>query len=152
MKRRIDSQLYTDMLGQCGHYSGSHGDCRHAARIFYEAVSHFGAAQTAFYAGECPKNRFCLFDDHGYEDRRIALRSAVTDMNDISFGDKASSVKNRQSVWWLIYDDHDFHDRALCIKPGVTIPDLNSYGFGDKTSSAKPLTAARCPSGSTVVN
>jgi len=152
MKRRIDSRLYADMLNQCRHYSGSQGDCRNAAWVFYQAVANFGAAQTAFYARECPKNRFCLFDDRGYEDRRIALKSSVSDMNDLNFGDKASSVKNRANVWWLIYDDHDYDDRALCIKPGVRVADLNSYGFGDKTSSAKPLTASRCPSGSTVVN
>jgi len=152
MKRRIDAQLHKDMRKQCRTYSGDRDDCRNAAWIFYQAVSNFGAAQTAFYARECPKNRFCLFDDHGYEDRRIALKSAVPDMNDINFGDKASSVKNRANVWWLIYDDHGYEDRVLCIKPGVRISDLNSYGFGDKTSSAKPLTASTCPSGSTVVN
>lgn len=151
-KRRIDSRLHADMDHQCSNYDGSQGACYAASDSFYYAVSHFGAAQTAFYARKCLAHRFCLFDDTGYEDRRIALAKRENNMDDIDFGDKTSSVKNRQSRWWLIFDDHDYSDRVLCIKPGVSVPRLADYDFNDKTSSAKPLTADTCPAGSVVIN
>jgi hypothetical protein len=144
-KRQIDARLLSDMRHQCSSYSGSLFSCYAAAQGFYEAVAHTGAAQTAFYAGACPANRFCLFDDSGYKDRRIALSKSENDLNDINFGDKTSSVKNRQKVAWVIYDDHDYHDRSLCIPAGVNVSSLSSYGFNDKTSSAKRLSTARCP-------
>lgn len=145
MKARIDSRFHQDMDNRCGHYGGDRGNCYAASDAFYVGVTQFGDAQTAFYAGECPKGRFCLFDDTNYEDRRIALRSSVTDMNDINFGDKTSSAKNRTHVAWIIYDDHDFDDRGLCIRPGYVVSRMSDYDFNDKTSSAKRLSGTSCP-------
>ncbi len=151
-KRRIDSRLLSDMRKQCSNYGGDRASCYAVAQTFYEAVLHFGDAQTAFYARECLAHRFCLFDDTGYEDRRIALASSENNMNDIDFGDKTSSVKNRQSVSWLIFDDHDYSDRSLCIRPGVNVPRLSDYDFNDKTSSAKRLSGTGCPAASMIAS
>jgi len=68
------------------------------------------------------------------------------------FGDKTSSVKNRQSVSWVIYDDHDYTDRSVCIRPGVRVPQLPDYDFNDKTSSAKRLSGTSCPAGSAIAS
>jgi len=140
MKRRIDERFYADMRHQCG---GAQ-NCLDVAWAFYLAVRKSGKAQTAFYMGECHPGKFCLFDDHDYEDRRIALTASENDMNDIDFGDKTSSVKNRDSVAWAIHDDHDYDDRWLCVEPGAKARDLDDYDFGDKTSSAKRLTYTDC--------
>ena len=140
-KYAVDQKFLSDMRGQC---NGS-SDCLTAAQAFYAGVRKSGLAQTAFYKGECHPGKFCLFDDTGYEDRRIALTASENNMNDINFGDKTSSVKNRSSVAWILYDDHDYSDTKVCVKPGASISNLADRGFGDKTSSAKRLSRTTCP-------
>lgn len=156
-KSAIDKEFRSNMLWTCDHSNVSSADldnCYAAAGLFYLGVSRFGKAQTAFYKGKCTKGRFCLFDDHGYADRRIALAKSEDDMNDIDFGDKTSSVINRTGVAWIVYDDHDFEDRAFCIPPGVSVRDfgIDALKFNDKTSSAKRRTVAKCPKGIAQIN
>lgn len=151
-KAKIDSRFRADMRNQCvAQFSitGDRADCYIAAEEFYAGVTRFGQAQTAFYKGECPSGSFCLFDDTSFEDRRKALTSSEDDMNDIDFGDKTSSVMNRSARAWVIYDDHDYKDRAFCIPPKGSVKNLgtDTIKFGDKTSSAKKMSGASCPSG-----
>ena len=151
-KAKIDSTFYKNMKQQCvAQFSvtGDRNDCYIAAGEYYAGVTKFGQAQTAFYARECPSGSFCLFDDTNFEDRRKALTSSEDDMNDIDFGDKTSSVMNRSSRAWVIYDDHDYKDRAFCIPPKGSVHNLgtDTVKFGDKTSSAKKMSGSSCPSG-----
>lgn len=140
-KDAIDKRFLGDMRRQCN----ANSNCLTAAQAYYGAVRKAGQAQTAFYKGECHPGKFCLFDDNGYRDRRIALTASENNMKDVSFGDKTSAVKNRSKVAWLLYDDHDYSDRHLCVRPGASLTNLDDYNFGDKTSSAKRLTGTTCP-------
>ena len=150
MKARIDNNFHDDMYAICAHYDGKGAPyCTSWADDFYSGVRSFGAAWTAFTARQCVAARLCLFDDKGYADRRIALTSSVSDMNDVDFGDKASSAKNYTHVAWMLYDDHGYSDTHHCLKSGYVWSDMG--GFSDKTSSAKRLGSDSCPSGSVVV-
>lgn len=151
-KAKIDSMFRTNMRQQCVNQfaiTDDRFDCYAAAEEFYIGVTRFGQAQTAFYKRECPLGSFCLFDDTKFEDRRKALTSSEDDMNDIDFGDKTSSVMNRSGRAWVIYDDHDYKDRAFCIPPKGSVHNLgtDTVKFNDKTSSAKKMSGASCPSG-----
>lgn len=134
-KDSVDKILLADEYTICG----SSSSCRNVAKGYYVAVQKTGAAQTAFYQRECQPGYFCLFDDTDYGDRRIALRAGVSDFNDIDFGDKTSSVANFTSQSWRIYDDNGYSDTSHCFAPRARSTDLSDdYGFGDKTSSARP--------------
>lgn len=152
-KKRIDDKFLADMRWICAKRHGNSGSCRTAAYGVYTSIRKSGKSETAFYAGACPSGRLCLFDDHDYEDRRITLGSSEDDMNDVDFGDKTSSVQNKTSVSWVLYDDDSYEDRAFCIKPGVSVPDFgaDAYKFNDKTSSARRLGSAKCPDGVPIV-
>jgi hypothetical protein len=140
-KRAIDNRFLEDMKGKCGDSSS----CKAAANAYYKLMSASGKSQTAFYKGECHENRLCLFDDDGFKDRRIALTSSENNMKDVSFGDKTSSVKNETKVAWVLYDDDNYDDRSICVRPGTSVSNLDTKSFGDKTSSAKRLSSASCP-------
>lgn len=88
-----------------------------------------------------------------YADRRVALASSENDLKDVSFGDKTSSVMNRTSVAWVVYDDHDYRDRRFCLPPGVSVRDFgaDAYKFNDKASSARRMSSAACPSGTPAI-
>lgn len=152
-KKRIDDKLLWDMNWICTTRFAGSDSCRAIAAGVYTVLRTQGKSETAFYAGACSSGRFCLFDDAGYEDRRISLSSSENNMNDINFGDKTTSVQNKTSVSWVVYDDDNYRDRAFCIKPGVSVRDFGSsaYKFSDKTSSAKKLSSAACPSGIAVI-
>lgn len=154
-KSRIDRAFYTDMSYICRTRLAptNQARCRAGASAFYNGVRLAGRAQTAFFARSCPVGRFCLFDDHSYGDRRIALSASEDNMRDVDFGDKASSVMNRTSSAWIIYDDKDYADRRFCLPPGVGVRDLGveAMKFNDKTSSARRAGSASCPSGTPVI-
>lgn len=63
-----------------------------------------------------------------------------------SAGDKASSVKNRDVVAWVLYDDTNHGDRHFCIGATGYIPNLHDskWNFGDKISSVKRLSSNSC--------
>ncbi|MET9552267.1 hypothetical protein [Streptomyces sp. NPDC006645] len=63
-----------------------------------------------------------------------------------SAGDRASSVRNRDVVAWVLYDDTGHADRHYCIPAGGYIPNLHDgrWNFGDKTSSVKRLGSNSC--------
>jgi len=60
--------------------------------------------------------------------------------------DKYSSVRNEDSVAWVLFDDKYFRDRRFCIRPGESVPDLGAplWKFNDKTSSVLRLSTASC--------
>jgi len=133
-KSNADSILRADAKSTCIDRS-----CEFAADGYYDGVTKFGPAFTAFYQGECQPGYLCLFDDVDYKDRRVALRGQVSDFNTINFGDKASSVANFTTSTWRIYDDSGFSDRSVCLAPRARSANLQaSNEFNDKVSSARP--------------
>ncbi len=77
----------------------------------------------------------------GYASSRPNLNKAFC-----RFGDKASSVDNRSSSAWVLYDDSGYKDRRYCISPGQRINDLHAqaWKFGDKISAIKRLSGTSC--------
>lgn len=64
------------------------------------------------------------------------------------FGDEASSVRNEDSVAWVLFDDDGYRDRRFCIRPEETVNNLHAspWKFGDKTSSILRLADESCRS------
>ena len=103
-------------------------------------------------SSDCANGGLCLWDDSGFTDTRKRFTASENDMNDIGFGDKASSAYNRTSVAWVLWGNHDYTGDALCLKAGASSTNLDNFsGFGDKTSSAKKRSNNTCPSGVTAV-
>jgi len=149
-KLKIDNRLLSDMYGQCS-AAGKGATCKSVAYSYYEAIRRAGSvSNTDYYAGQCQSGLLCVFDDTNYQDRRAAMTSSVSDFNTINFGDKTSSVKNASGAAWVLYDDHGYSDTHFCIAPGHAASNLGSYGFNDKTSSAKRLSTSSCAGYKTV--
>ena len=144
-KDAIDKVFLADMRALCANRGSSTAGCLTVAQGFYGAVRKTGKAHTSFYKSECQPGFLCLFDDKGYKDRRVRLSASENNMNDVNFGDKASSVKNTSGVAWRLYDDHDYSDRSLCVPRNGAASNLKDYDFGDKTSSARRYSTASCP-------
>lgn len=96
---------------------------------------------------QCSGGEMCFWDDNGFADTFKALTSSRSNFNDINFGDKTSSVYNRSSVAWVLYDDAGFSDTAVCVMAGATVANLGNFGFNDKVSSALRRSVNSCPSG-----
>lgn len=163
-KKSVDSQFLTDMKWQCKYEAsrrpGSESDCTNKAGSIYTGINGtFGKANTAFFNKECTPGALCLYDDNGYEDRRITFSSApktdypvdytvsqYSNLDNVTggFGDKTSAVYNRSSRAWKLYDDDGYKDRSLCVEAGAYASNLDDYNFGDKTSSIKQLSGASC--------
>ena len=67
-------------------------------------------------------------------------------LKNASFNDKASSVYNRTSVAWILYDDTGYGSTCWCIPAGRSVDDLhlNPWRFGDKISAVKRLDVPGC--------
>ena len=144
-KDAIDKVFLADMRALCANRGSGTASCLSVAQGFYGAVRKTGKAHTSFYKSECQPGFLCLFDDKGYQDRRVRLSASENNMKDVSFGDKTSSVKNTSGVAWRLYDDADYRDRSLCVPRNGYASNLNDYNFGDKTSSARRYSTAGCP-------
>lgn len=64
--------------------------------------------------------------------------------NDL-FNDEASVVFNKSNRFWLLYDDTQYRDRAVCVRPQSWYL-LRNAGFNDKMSSARRMTQKRSSS------
>ena len=98
-------------------------------------------------ANECGSGRICFWDDNGFSDTFKYRTVSLADFNNINFGDKATSVLNRMTVAWLLYDDAGYSDTCVCVMAGASVANLGNFGFNDKTSSAWKLAGNTCPSG-----
>lgn len=139
-KDAVDKIFLADMRARCG----SSSQCLTAAAAYYAAIRKAGAAQTAFYKGECQPGYLCLFDDAGYQDRRVRLTASVSNLNSVSFGDKTSSVKNTSSVSWTLFDDDGYRDTAKCFSSGSSNSNVGGLGFNDKASAARRNSGSSC--------
>jgi hypothetical protein len=78
-----------------------------------------------------------LWDDTGYRDTFRARQFDDPDFHTSSFNDKTSSVINKTDIYWLLYDDTFYRDRAMCVSPHSHYSRLADAGFNDKTSSVR---------------
>lgn len=83
-----------------------------------------------------------LWEDSGYLKTLAFGNVDNNDLHGIGFNDKASSVVNKMDVYWLLYDDTYFRDRAMCVRPHSHYSKLSDAGFNDKTSSVKAGTTS----------
>lgn len=105
------------------------------------------ASVTLASTSQCNNGRICFWDDNGFSDTFKYRTVSLGNFSDINFGDKTTSVWNRMTVAWLLYDDAGYSDTRVCVKAGASVTNLGNFGFNDKTSSAKKLTGNTCPSG-----
>lgn len=166
MKKTIDNKFLADMKSQCAKKRvGTRQLCREAADEMYNFVrSSFAGSsdvpnpENAFHNNACTTGALCLFDDTWRNDRRLTFGSTkghatdssatkVSNLKDMKFGDKTSSVVNKSKYAWRLYDDHNYKDRSVCVPPNTQIDDLGTKRnkkFGDKTSSIKRMSGSKC--------
>ncbi len=125
---------------------------RFASAALLALMSTFMLAPTPAHAAssDCSSGEVCFWDDAGFTDTRKDRTTSLAHFSDIGFNDKTSATYNRMSVAWVLYDDTNYTDSAVCLKSGASVSNLGNYGFGDKTSSAKKRSDNTCPSGSKV--
>lgn len=93
-----------------------------------------------------------LFQDRGYVGAHVGYFfdswSNLADHPDWNWSDEASSVKNNDTVAWVLFDDRSFDkaDRHFCLRSGQQVFNLGSgpWKFNDKTSSIKRLRTDDC--------
>lgn len=105
------------------------------------------ASVTLASTSQCSSGRICFWDDSDFLDTFRSMTLSLANFNDINFGDKATSVWNRMTVAWLLYDDAGYSDTRVCVMAGASVANLGNFGFNDKTSSARKLAGNTCPSG-----
>jgi hypothetical protein len=90
-----------------------------------------------------------LYQDWNYKGKSRLFTDSWSNLADViewNWSDKTTSVRNADTVAWVLYDDRGFRDRSYCIRPGERVIDLqpNPWRFNDKTSSIKRLSTASC--------
>jgi hypothetical protein len=70
-----------------------------------------------------------LYDDRYYEDTRRIRYSYDTNFGNDGFNDKASSLSNRTSYYWLVYEHSYYGGARLCIRPYSHVSDLYDYKY-----------------------
>ncbi|MEV0219109.1 peptidase inhibitor family I36 protein [Streptomyces sp. NPDC050704] len=93
-----------------------------------------GTAQAAI--GDCPSNRFCLWQHSDYSGRGVPFTGRAN--APAGFNDAASSVYNNTNTTWCIFSDANYGGSHRTIGPGGRSRDLANQGFNDVTSSARP--------------
>ena len=80
-------------------------------------------------------NALNLWDDTDYRDTRKVFVANDDELHGNGFNDKTSAVVNKTDDYWLLFDDINYRDRAMCVAPHSHYPRLANAGFNDKTSS-----------------
>jgi hypothetical protein len=98
--------------------------------------------QTPASDGSFPGNsgRLTFWDDSSYHDTPYELTPGdfSRDLDDIGFGDRASSFVNKTSYYFLIYRDNNYGGTPiLCVRPHSHIANMDSIHFGDQMSSIR---------------
>jgi hypothetical protein len=93
-----------------------------------------GTAQAAI--GDCPSNRFCLWQHSDYSGRGVPFTGGAN--APAGFNDAASSVYNNTNRKWCLYLDANFTGERIVVGAGARSRDLSNQEFNDRTSSARP--------------
>ena len=72
----------------------------------------FGFAATAALAGE-----IILYENPGFQGRRMTLRGTMSDLDRTQFNDRAESIVVRDGVWEVCTDAR-FSGRCVRLQPG----------------------------------
>jgi hypothetical protein len=91
----------------------------------------FGFAATAVLAGE-----IILYEQPGFQGRRMTLRGTTSNLDRTQFNDRAESIVVREGVWEVCTDAH-FGGRCVRLQPGE-YPNLQG-GVNDRISSAREV-------------
>lgn len=84
-------------------------------------------------------------DNFKYTGQMESRRYYDTSFKNDAFNDEASVVFNKTGRFWLLYDDTNYRDRAVCVKPHSWYL-LRAADFNDKMSSARRMTRKRATS------
>lgn len=150
-KAAIDKQFLKDMNTICNGRLYD-GNCRSASGVYFGLLRQVGSeSYTAFYGGECQGGYICLFDDDGYDDRRLRFlytrekfpdfqKTANLPESTKDFGDKTSSVINNTLADFILFENDHYKGASICVPAGTRIDNLADRDFGDKASSIKRVT------------
>ena len=97
----------------------------------------FGLAATATLAGEVT-----LFENPGFQGRRMTLRGTTPDLDRTDFNDRAQSIIVRDGVWEVCTDAR-FSGHCVRLRPGE-YPNLDS-SLNNRISSAREIAEAAPP-------
>ncbi|NBH12453.1 peptidase inhibitor family I36 protein [Amycolatopsis sp. SID8362] len=110
------------------------------------AVPAAAQAQPAGTAGtesfnDCPAGYFCVWENADGTGRRAQFQlgspNLVAPVGGYIYNDKISSVSNRTSRIWCLYEDSDYQGNSLRIGVGWKGPIGPRYNFNDKVSSLR---------------
>lgn len=108
---------------------------RSVTRIAVAAA--FGLAATAVLAGE-----IVLYENPGFQGRRMTLRGTTPDLDRTQFNDRAESIIVRDGVWEVCTDAR-FSGRCVRLQPGE-YPNLQG-DLNNRISSAREIAQAAPP-------
>ena len=97
----------------------------------------FGLAATATLAGE-----IVLYENPGFQGRRMTLRGTTPDLDRTEFNDRAESIIVRDGVW-EVCTDAGFSGRCVRLQPGE-YPSLDG-SLNNRISSAREIAQAAPP-------
>lgn len=101
------------------------------------AAAAFGLAATATLAGE-----IILYENPGFQGRRMTLRGTTPDLDRTQFNDRAESIIVRDGVWEVCTDAR-FSGRCVRLQPGE-YPSLDG-SLNNRISSAREIAAYAPP-------
>jgi len=78
-----------------------------------------------------------LFQDDGFQGRRLSANGPIENFADRGFNDEASSAEVRGGTWQVCTDAY-FRGQCVTLRPG-NYPSIGSLGLNDKISSVRPL-------------
>ena len=95
------------------------------------------AATPAPARADVPAGYLTLFEDQLQGGNQRSFSVTHPKLKNAGFNDKASSVYNRSTTAWVVYEDTNYSGDNFCVQPGQDIEDLHGapWFFGDKISS-----------------
>lgn len=92
-----------------------------------------------------------LWDDNGFDDRRVSRETHDSTFKNDNFNDKASSLVNKTSSYWAIYEDTGYEGYFACVRPHSHVTNLKDHDaligtWGDRISSMERINVNRCGS------
>jgi uncharacterized protein YcfJ len=85
----------------------------------------------------CASAQVTFYEHEGFGGRAFKSQGAVNNFERYAFNDRASSVIVQGSRW-EVCEDAQMSGRCLILRPG-RYPSLESMGFNDRVSSARPV-------------
>jgi hypothetical protein len=108
------------------------------------------SVQISASTSQCHDAVMCFWRHNGFAGTFKGLTASQSNFEDIDLGDEVTSVWNRTTVAWVLYQHDTFRGDTACLHPGASVANLGNFNFNDEISSARRQTSDTCPSGAIV--